>query len=125
MTKAFDGIDSETLNKVKNFTLDDITISMNDQRYQQHSYENEIRRSVFENYTSEADIKTKRKMSALSKVTVYDSISAKLIGMANNKYKKIGRKIAKEIHNDNYEIAQDDLQKLHELGRASKNDIYT
>lgn len=125
MTKAFDGIDSETIERVKNITLEDISVSMDDPRYQQHSYENEIRRSVFENYTIEADIKTKRKMSALSKVTVYDSISAKLIGMANNKYKKFGRRMAMEIQNDNYEMVQESLQKLNELNRASKNDIYT
>ena len=125
MTKAFDGIDSETLDRVKNLTLDDISVSMDDQRYMQHSFENEIRRSVYENYTIEADIKTDRKMDALSKVTIYDSIYAKLIKMANTKYKKLGRKMAREIENDNFESVQNSLKKLQESGRASKNDIYT
>jgi len=125
MSKAFLDVDKEDIERAKNITYEDICVSLDDQRYEQKAFENDARRSVYENYTIEADIKSSRRYSALQRITVYDSISRKLIKLANHNYKASDRQLMQKLQSEDYEGVRELLSQRIENGHATNVDIYT
>lgn len=125
MTKAFNNVDYDTIKRVKELSFGDISVDYDNPNYQQPIFENSMRRAIYENYTIEADIKNDRKFGLLSRITVFDSVSSKLIKKANTRYKMFDKEIMAELEKGNYEAVKEFLLKKQELGQATRADLYT